>query len=172
MKKLKENKMWITVVVIGLIVIAILLAMLHQQKQNSPEGQASSYSSSAKTSSAVESNQDEADAKAYAKKAAHMKGHVLDMGAKDMYYTSWSKQDLINWAKEYNSLSDSEKHKASTNFGTSTSISNNSLNIQNLNNASESILKGDFKTFGYYDSVKEFNAQRQNSNFNPDNIQK
>ncbi|CUW11326.1 hypothetical protein [Leuconostoc gasicomitatum] len=171
MKKLKENKMWITVVVIGLIVIAILLAMLHQQKQNSPESQSSSYSSSAKTSSAVESSQDDADAKAYAKKAAHMKGHVLDM-VSDVYYTSWSKQDLINWAKKYNSLSDVEKHKASTNFGTSRTISNDSLDIQTLNNASESILKGDFNKFGYYDSVKEFNAQRQHSNVNPDNIQK
>ena len=39
MEKIKQNKIWITIVVIGIIVIGILLAMLHRQKQNSPEAQ-------------------------------------------------------------------------------------------------------------------------------------
>lgn len=167
MDKIKQNKIWITIVVIGIIVIAILLAMLHQQKQNSPEAQSASYMSSVKAASASTSVQDKNNEKAYAKKAAEMKGHVYSD-----YFTSWSKQDFKNWAKEYLSKPESERHQDGTkeSFGTSTSWENSDTNMTYpLDKIAQQIQKDGVAT-NYYDTVKEFN--KSNPGFNPDDIKK
>lgn len=168
--------MWITVVVIGLIVIAILLAMLHQQKQNSPESQASSYSSSAKKSSVVESNQDDADSKAYAKKAIHMKGHVVAT-SKGYMYTSWSKQNFEDWVNKYShtskddnkkmaiTMSDKEEQDArSESFGTSYTAKGKAELDNMYSSLSENL--GSV----YWSTVTDFNHSYPN--YNPKYIQR
>lgn len=171
MEKLKQNKVWITIVIFGVIIVGILLVMLNQQHQSSPEGQTSSYSSSAQSSSAAESKKDEANAKAFTKKAATMTGHVMSWG-RSGYFTTWTKADFIKWANEYNNLSELDKRKASTNFGTSFTSKNDSLDTSLLDNIAKSVLSGDFKSIGYYETVKAFNADKKNSNVNPDDIKK
>lgn len=169
LKKIKENKVFVAVVFFGVIIVSILVALLHQQNQSSPESQEASYSASIEESRKAESDQDVANEKLYAKKAAKMKGHVYDMGG-SVYISSWSKTDLINWAKEYSNLSESEKYKASTNFGTSKTVSNDRMDKSTLDTVAKAILNGDFKSIGYYDTVKEFNKNPANSGFNPDDI--
>ncbi|QEA46274.1 hypothetical protein FGL72_03720 [Leuconostoc citreum] len=167
MEKIKQNKIWITIVVIGIIVIGILLAMLHQQKQNSPEAQSSSYVSSAKASSASTSVQDKNNEKAYAKKAAKMKGHVYSD-----YFTSWSKQDFKNWANEYLAKPESERHQdgVKESFGTSTSWENSDTNMTYPLDKIANQIQTDGVATNYYDTVKEFN--KANPGFNPDDIKK
>lgn len=168
MNKLKENKIWLTVIGFGIVIVVILLMMLHQQKQNTPAAQESSYSASVKASSSSQSVQDTNNEAAYAKKAAKMKGHVY--GNSSPHFTSWTKQDFRNWAEQYNSLSDKEKHQASCYFGTSLKRANDSLDITPLSNIADSILNNDFKSIGYYETVKEYNEY--NKGVDPDTIKK
>lgn len=167
MEKIKQNKIWITIVVIGIIVIAILLAMLHQQKQNSPEAQSSSYVSSAKASSASTSVQDKKNEKAYAKKAAKMKGHVFNQ-----YFTTWSKQDFIKWASNYLDSNKTNKQKdgLKENFGTSTTWQNNFSNADFPLDDIAKQIKADGTVASYYESVKDFN--KEHPGVNPDDIKK
>ena len=161
--------MVVVVSIFGIIIMAILVAILQQQKENSPVVQVARYSESIEKSRKVASDQDVANEKLYTKKAAKMKGHVYDMGG-SVYITSWSKTDLINWAKDYSNLPESDKYKASTNFGTSRTVSNDRLDKSALDVIAEAILDGDFKSIGYYNTVKEFNQNPANSGFNPDDI--
>ncbi|MGR8808942.1 hypothetical protein [Leuconostoc citreum] len=167
MDKLKQNKIWLTVVGFGVLIVIILLMMLNQQKQNSPAAQESSYSSSVKASSSSEVDQDKANEKAYAKKAATLKGHVLARGDKD-FFTTWSKEDFRKWAKEYSALSDSDKHKASSNLGTSQTISNDDIDIRPLSNYADAVNNNDFESISYFETVKEFNQKF--SGVDPDDI--
>lgn len=175
MGKLKQNKIWITIVIIGIIVIAILLAMLHQQKQNSPEAQSSSYASSVKASSASTSVQDQNTEKAYAKKAAKMKGHVIALGSgdNDVYFTKWTFSDFKNyanqWAEKYSQMTPKQKYSASISFGTPDSIKNSDYYTKALDTIYDEIKAGQYKNLGYYDTVKDFN--KEHTMFNPDNIQ-
>lgn len=172
MEKLKQNKIWITIVIIGIIVIAILLAMLHQQKQNSPEAQSSSYASSVKASSASTSIQDQNTEKAYAKKAAKMKGHVLARGADYAFFTKWSfdefKAYLDKWADNYAKLGQKEKYSAALDFGTSVATKNSDYDTKPLDSIYDAVKAGKYKDLGYYDTVKDFN--KQHSAFDPDDI--
>ncbi|WP_349535472.1 hypothetical protein [Leuconostoc citreum] len=161
--KLKQNKIWLTVIAFGIIIVIILLMMLNQQKQNSPAAQESSYSSSVKASSSSAVDQDKANEKAYAKKAATMKGHVLDG-----FITSWSKDDFRKWAKEYSSLSDSDKHRVKSNLGTSKTFANNEIAIDYLSNYADSVNQNDFESISYFDTVKEFN--KKHPAINPDDL--
>lgn len=153
MEKLKQNKIWITIVIIGIIVIAILLAMLHQQKQNSPEAQSSSYASSVKASSASTSVQDQNNEKAYAKKAAKMKGHVYGK-----YFTTWTKKDFIDWANNFMSQPESKRHQMGLreNFGTSDYYENNETGVYVLEEIAEQIKKDGYVA-NYYATVKDYN---------------
>lgn len=169
MKKIKENRVVVVVSIFGIIIMAILVAILQQQKGNSPVVQEARYSESIEKSRKVASDQDVANEKLYTKKAAKMKGHVYDMGG-SVYITSWSKTDLINWAKDYSNLPESDKYMANTNFGTSRTVSNDRLDKSALDVIAEAILDGDFKSIGYYNTVKEFNQNPANSGFNPDDI--
>lgn len=173
MEKLKQNKIWITIMIFGVIVIAILLAMLHQQKQNSPEAQSSSYMSSVKASSASTSVQDKNTEKAYAKKAAKMKGHVLARGTDYAFFTKWSfsefKTYLDNWAENYAKLGQKEKYSARLDFGTSAATKNSDYDTKPLDSIYDAVKAGKYKDLGYYDTVKDFN--KEHTMFNPDNIQ-
>jgi len=167
MEKLKQNKIWITIVVIGVVVIAILLAMLHQQKQSTPEAQSSSYIASEKASSASTSVQDTNNEKVYAKKAAKMKGHVYND-----YFTTWTKQDFINWANSYLVKPESERHQdgVKESFGTTTSYMNSSTNmIYPLDDIAKQI-KTDGYVSNYYETVKAYN--KDYAGMNPDDIKK
>jgi len=167
MEKIKQNKIWITILVIGIIVIGILLAMLHQQKQNSPEAQSSSYVSSAKASSASTSDQDKNNEKAYAKKAAKMSGHVYGS-----YFTTWTEQDFINWANEYLSKTESERHQdgVKESFGTSDTIENSRTTVDYPLDDIANQIKDDGYVADYYKTVKDFN--KKNPGVNPDDIRK
>lgn len=165
MNKLKENKILLTVIGIGIIIVVILLMILHQQKQNTPAAQESSYSANVKASSSSQSIQDTNNEIAYAKKAAKMKGHVFND-----FYTTWTKQDFRDWAKKYNSLSDAEKHQASTNFGTSQTSSNSNIDTRTLGLIAEGVMKDDFKSIGYFETVKEYNQSFKG--VDPDTIKK
>lgn len=175
MEKLKQNKIWITIMFIGVIVIVILLAMLHQQKQNSPEAQSSSYASSVKASSASTSVQDQNTEKAYAKKAAKMKGHVIDLGSGDdsVYFTKWSFSDFKTyanqWAEKYSQMTQQQKYAATISFGTSGTIKNRDFDTEALDIIYNDIKAGNYDDLGYYDTVKDFN--KKHTMFNPDNIQ-
>lgn len=167
MEKIMQNKIWFTILVIGIIVIGILLAMLHQQKQNSPEAQSSSYVSSAKASSASTSVQDKNNEKAYAKKAAQMKGHVYNEE-----YTTWTKADFQNWSAKYLAMSESDRHKdgVSEKFGTKTAYTNSSTDmIYPLDDIANEIKQKGLPT-GYYETIKSFN--KEHPGFNPDDIKK
>lgn len=169
MEKLKENKILITVIVFGIIIVSILILMLKQQKESAPAGQESSYSASVKASSSSQLTQDQENQRKYAKEAQKLKGHVISLG--ENYYTTWTKTDFINWASSYKALSDSEKHNASTNLGTSKTISNNSMDVRPLQTLVDSIDSGDFNELGgggYYNTVKEFN--KAYPAVNPDDI--
>ncbi|MGR8823218.1 hypothetical protein [Leuconostoc citreum] len=166
MDKLKQNKIWLTVIVFGVVIVIILLMMLNQQNQNSPAAQESSYSSSVKASSSSEVDQEKVNEKAYAKKASKMKGHVL--GISEPLYTKWSRDDFRRWAKEYSALSDSDKHKASSNFGTTQTISNDEIDIRPLSNYADAVNKDDFESISYFETVKEFN--KKHPAINPDDI--
>ncbi|WP_349584348.1 hypothetical protein [Leuconostoc citreum] len=168
MNKLKENKILLTVIGFGIVIVGILLMMLHQQKQNTPAAQESSYSASVNASSSSQSVQDTNNEKAYAKKAAKMKGHVY--GSLSPHFTTWTKQDFRDWAKKYNSLSDEEKHQASCNFGTSQTTSNDKLDTTPLDLTAEPILKNDFEGISYYETVADFN--KANKGVDPDTIKK
>ncbi|WP_349549712.1 hypothetical protein [Leuconostoc pseudomesenteroides] len=165
MNKLKENKILLTVIGFGIVIVGILLMMLHQQKQNTPAAQESSYSASVKASSSSQSVQDTNNEAAYAKKAAKMKGHVFND-----YYTTWTKQDFREWAEKYNRLSEAERHQASCNFGTSQTTSNDNMNTTPLDLIAGSIVKNDFKTIGYFETVKEYNQSFKG--VDPDTIKK
>ncbi|WP_273711693.1 hypothetical protein [Leuconostoc mesenteroides] len=172
MEKIKQNKIWITILVIGIIVIGILLAMLHQQKQNSPEAQSSSYVSSAKASCASTSVQDKNNEKAYAKKAAKIKGHVLDFGIGNVYFTTWTKSDFVNWAKKYKATSSNQTHQngVKESFGTTYSIENdNDTGDYPLDEMANQITSNGALS-NYYETVKEFN--KKNSGVNPNDIKK
>ena len=172
MEKLKQNKIWITIVVIGVVVIAILLAMLHQQKQSTPEAQSSSYIASEKASSASTSVQDTNSEKDYAKKAAKMKGHVVQMTDGD-YFTKWDKQDFVNWANSYLAKPESERHQdgVKESFGTSSFIENSYTQaVYPLDHYAEAIKKNSNSPDGYFATVKEFN--KQYAGVNPDDIKK
>ncbi|MGX4593616.1 hypothetical protein JNUCC76_06715 [Leuconostoc sp. JNUCC 76] len=176
MEKIKQNKIWITIVVIGIIVIGILLAMLHQQKQNSPEAQSSSYASSVKASSASTSVKDQNTEKAYAKKAAKMKGHVIVLGSgkNDVYFTKWTFSDFKTyanqWAEKYSQMTQKQKYAASISFGTPDSIKNSDYDTEALDTIYDAVKAGKYKELGcYYDTVKDFN--KDNTMFNPDDIQ-
>lgn len=170
MEKLKENKIWITVVVFGVIIVGILLLMLHQQKQSTPAAQESSYSSSVQASSSSQESQDKQNEKEYAKKAAKMKGHVLDYGSNRTYYTSWTKSDLKAWAEKYSKLDDAAKRQASTNFGTKETVSNSNTDTGPLDEYAEPINNNDFSAIDYYETVKDFN--KAYPAVDPDTIQK
>lgn len=176
MEKMKQNKIWITILVIGIIVITILLAMLHQQKQNSPEAQSSSYVSSAKASSASTSVQDQNTEKNYAKKAAKMKGHVIVIGSDvgSIFFTNMSLSDfkatMNSWATSYEKMTVKEKYAASVSMGTPKSISNAQYDTQPLDTLYDSIKAEKYQDAGYYESVKEFN--KNYPAFNPDDIKK
>ncbi|MCK8605733.1 hypothetical protein LNP18_06395 [Leuconostoc citreum] len=165
MNKLKENKVWLTVIGFGVIIVVILFLILQQQKQATPAAQESSYASSVKASSVAQDQQDTDNEAAYAKKAAKMKGHVYCES-----YTTWTKQDFRNWAVKYNNLSEDEKHHASTNFGTSQTTSNSLTDLRPLGLTAESVLKNDFKTIGYFETVKDFNQSFKG--VDPDTIKK
>ncbi|WP_349550014.1 hypothetical protein [Leuconostoc pseudomesenteroides] len=152
MEKLKKNRIWLTVIGFGIVIVVILLMMLHQQKQATPEAQEASYSSSVKASSISQDAQDTDNEKAYAKKAATMKGHVFQE-----LFTTWNKDDFRKWANSYNSLSDEDKYKASSYFGTSAKYYNLRTDKSTLSNIADSILQNDFKSISYFDTVKEFN---------------
>ncbi|CAM3167536.1 hypothetical protein [Leuconostoc rapi] len=165
MEKLKQNKIWITIVVIGVVVIAILLAMLHQQKQSTPEAQSSSYIASEKASSASTSVQDTNNEKVYAKKAAKMKGHVYND-----YFTTWTKQDFINWANNYLAKPESERHQdgVKESFGTSNTVENSRIDMP-LDDIAKQI-KTDGYPENYYETVKAYN--KDYAGMNPDDIKK
>ncbi|MCT4413303.1 hypothetical protein [Leuconostoc pseudomesenteroides] len=171
MEKMKQNKIWITIVVIGIIVIAILLAMLHQQKQNSPEAQSSSYVSSAKASSASTSVQDKSNEKTYAKKAAQMDGHIIVMDD-GYYFTSWSEKDFQNWANNYLSMSEDSRHKdgVQESFGTSSSIENSRSTLSYPLDSWAQDIKDKGTPSDYFATVKQFN--KQYPGVNPDDIKK
>lgn len=166
--KLKQNKIWLTVIAFGIIIVIILLMMLNQQKQNSPAAQESSYSSSVKASSSSAVDQDKANEKAYAKKAATMKGHVLYMGD-NSYFTSWTEQNFKDWAKKYSELSDVEKHNhLEESFGTKEKIVNDKNSFQNpLDEWYKQIVENGVPT-NYFSTVKAFN--KKYSGINPDDI--
>ncbi|MBZ5947929.1 hypothetical protein KII93_05535 [Leuconostoc gelidum subsp. gasicomitatum] len=176
MEKVKQNKIWITIVVIGVVVIAILLAMLHQQKQSTPEAQSSSYIASEKASSASTSVQDTNNEKAYANKATKMKGHVIVIGSDvgSIFYTNMSLSDFKNtmnsWATSYEKMTVKEKYTASVSMGTPKKISNSQYDTQPLDTLYDSIKAEKYQDAGYYESVKEFN--KSYPAFNLDDIKK
>jgi len=172
MEKLKQNKIWLTIIVIGVVIIGILLAMLHQQKQSSPEAQSSSYASSAKAASSSQRVADQNNEKVYAKKASNMKGHVLDLGMSHIYFTTWTKSNFIDWANTYNSVSLKERHQSNTkeSFGTKYTIANdNNSGDYPLDDMANQILKNGSLS-NYYVTVKDFN--KSNPGVNPDDIKK
>ncbi|MCK8605677.1 hypothetical protein LNP18_06115 [Leuconostoc citreum] len=168
MKKIKENKIWFTVIIFGLIIVSILIMILQQQKSSTIQGQEESYSASVRASSSAQESQDEADQNAYAKKAAKMKGRVLHLEGN--YFTTWTKDDFIKWATKYRTLSMSDKQKAHSNFGTSRTYYEDGITLLHLNNIAGSIIDNDFSAIGYYSSVEEFN--NANPSIDPDTIQK
>ncbi len=85
-----------------------------------------------------------------------MKGHVYDMGGSTLRHGV--KTDLINWAKRLLTYRN-RINMASTNFGTSRTVSNDRLDKSALDVIAEAILDGDFKSIGYYNTVKEFNLK-------------
>lgn len=167
MKKLSENKVLVAVIVFGIIIVVILLAMLHQQKQNSPEGQEASYSKRIEESRDAESKQDADNEKLYAKKAAKMKGRVLEIGGSE-YYTKWTKQDFVDWANNYLAMSERDRHQkgVSESFGTSETVENDSMTCPLDEWAKQIKEKG--VPSGYYETVKEFN--KAYPAVNPDDI--
>ncbi|MGO2909120.1 MAG: hypothetical protein ACTICO_08530 [Leuconostoc citreum] len=169
MDKIKKNKMWLTVVGFGIVIVIILSLILLNQNKAKPESEASSFQSSVKASSLSQKNQDEENQKEYAKEAAKMKGHVLSLGWGDMYFTTWSKDDFTKWANEYNSLSEEAKKSASSNFGTSKVRKNDRLNTNPLDNRAKKITNNDFKSLGYFETVKDFN--KAYPRLDPSNLQ-
>lgn len=165
MNKIKKNKLWLTVVGFGIIIVIILSLILLNQNKAKPESEAASFQSSVKASSSSQKNQDEENQKKYTKEAAKMKGHVFSE-----YISSWTKEDFRKWAQEYSSLSENDKHKAETNFGTSTKFANDSLDTRTLGETAKNVLANDFKVIGYYDTVKDFN--KEHPAINPDDIKK
>lgn len=143
--------------VFGIIIVTILLTMLHQQKQNSPEAQEASYSRRIEESRDAESSMDANNEKLYAKKAAKMKGHVLEMNGMNGYYTKWTKQEFINWADSYLAKPERERHQkgVSESFGTSDTIENDSMTYPLDEWAKQIKEKG--VPSGYYETVKDFN---------------
>ncbi|MGQ2284441.1 hypothetical protein [Leuconostoc pseudomesenteroides] len=166
MEKIKANKVWITIIVIGVVIIGILISMLTQQKQANLTEQEASYSASVKASSSSQVTQDQANVKLYAKKAAKMKGHVLSMSHD--YFTTWTKKDFQNWADNYKSLSDTDKHQAKTNFGTSHTVENDSIDTTPLDKRADTIISEGVEKIGYYETVKAFN--KAYPAVNPDDI--
>mgnify|MGYP001028516403 FL=1 len=169
MDKIKKNKIWLTVVGFGIVIVIILSLILLNQNKAKPESETPSFQSSVKASSSSQKNQDEENKKRYAKEAAKMKGHVLCTGIDDLYYTTWSKNDFRNWANNYNSLSKEQKTKASSNFGTSNTRSNNSMDTETLDVRARNILNDDFKSLGYFETVKDFN--KAYPRIDPSNLQ-
>ncbi|MGR8861854.1 hypothetical protein [Leuconostoc citreum] len=167
MEKLKQNKIWLTIIVIGVVIIGILLAMLHQQKQSSPEAQSSSYASSAKAASSSQRVEDQNNEKVYAKKASNMKGHVYSE-----YFTTWSENDFKAWANKYMNQPESERHKdgVSESFGTSTSWKNSRTNMVYPLDKIAKQIQSDGYVFNYYKTVKDFN--KDYPGVNPDDIKK
>lgn len=167
----------VAIIVFGIIIVAILLAMLHQQKQNSPEGQEASYSKRIEESRDAESKQDANNEKLYAKKAAKMKGHVLDLD-KGAYFTSWTKDDFLKWANDYLSRPVSERHTNMTvSYGTNAEkYGDADKNIKNnkgvedypLDEIAELIKNNNGELSNYYETVKDFN--KKNPGVNPDDI--
>lgn len=171
MEKIKQNKIWITILVIGIIVIGILLAMLHQQKQNSPEAQSSSYVSSAKASSPSTSVQDKNNEKAYAKKAAKMSRHVIVMDD-GYYFTNWGEKDFQTWANNYLLMSEESRHKdgVQESFGTSSIIKNSRSTLSYPLDYWAQDIKDKGTPSDYFATVKKFN--KQYPGVNPDDIKK
>lgn len=167
MEKLKENKIWITVIVFGIIIVGILLLMLKQQKESTPAGQESSYSASVKASSSSQLTQDQKNVKSYARKASKMKGSVIVIGD-NAYFTDWHKSDFVQWANSYNALTDAQKHNASSNFGTSKTIANDSIDVNPLSKRADSIVSNDYVNSIYFETIKAYN--KAYPAVNPDDI--
>lgn len=167
MDKLKQNKILITVIAFGVVIVIILLMMLNQQNQNSPAAQESSYSSSVKASSSSEVDQDKVNEKAYAKKAATMKGHVLSLG--ENYFTTWTESDFSLWAKKYGSMTEEERHNnVEESFGTKKTIKNDKGSFEYpLDSFYDDILKTGYPSV-YYKTVHDFN--KRYPGVNPDDI--
>lgn len=174
MEKLKQNKIWLTIIVIGVVIIGILLAMLHQQKQSSPEAQSSSYASSTKAASSSQKIEDQNNEKAYAKKASTMKEHVIVMGsgAGDVFFTKMNLNEFTNmmnsWADNYSKMTEKQKYSASISMGTPEEHSNSQFDTKPLDSIYNSFKSGDYEAVGYYETVKAFN--KSYSAFNPDDI--
>lgn len=172
MEKLKQNKIWLTIIVIGVVIIGILLAMLHQQKQSSPEAQSSSYASSAKAASSSQRVEDQNNEKVYAKKASKMSGHVLIMGENEVYFTNWTSTEFNRWATDYINQAEVDKHKdgVKESFGTPIYIENSRTKmLYPLDNWAKQI-KSTGKPSDYFDTVKAFNTAYPG--VNPDDIKK
>ena len=67
MKKIKENRVVVVVSIFGIIIMAILVAILQQQKENSPVVQEASYSISIEEYRKAESDQDATNENHYSK---------------------------------------------------------------------------------------------------------
>lgn len=164
MEKIKQNKLWITIVVIGIIVIGILLAMLHQQKQNSPEAQSSSYASSVKSASDAASIKTAKKVKLYGEKAAKTKGHIYNG-----HITTWTEQDFVNWANDYlskpHSINDVGKDKEK--FGTSVEFTDSDVPDMSISNMANNIHQNG-TVDGYYKSFTEYH--KDFPDMDPDDI--
>ncbi|WP_349626087.1 hypothetical protein [Leuconostoc citreum] len=169
MNKIKKNKLWLTVVGFGIVIVIILSLILLNQNKAKPESETTSFQSSVKASSSSQKNRDEENQKKYAEKAEKMKGHVFGIGTKAQF-TNWNKQQFIEWAHQYSLLNEENKHNASTNFGTTTTISNDSLDTSALDEVAKSVISNDFKSISYFETVKDFN--KAYPTVNPDDIKK
>lgn len=167
MEKIKANKVWITVIVIGVVIIGILLLMLNQQKQANLTEQEASYSASVKASSSSQVTKDQENVKTYAKIAKTLSGSVFLIN-NEPYFTKWSENDFKNWARSYNSLSDADKQQAKTDFGTSRTVENDSIDTRSLGKRAESIISGDYINVSYFKTVKDYN--KAYPAVNPDDI--
>ncbi|MCC8439712.1 hypothetical protein CRI85_05065 [Leuconostoc pseudomesenteroides] len=170
MEKIKQNKIWITIVVIGIIVIAILLAMLHQQKQNSPEAQSERRASSSMSSAKAYSEREAANERKFAKKAAKMKGHVFGN-----QFTTWTKTDFINWADNYvkKPIATNSSAVEKYSFGTSHDFLNNELGGSAHDTGFDSFAASIHKTRNvphYYDTVTDWT--KDNLGIDPSTIKK
>lgn len=170
MDKIKKNKMWLTVVGFGIVIVIILSLILLNQNKAKPESETTSFQSSVTASSSSQKNQDEENQKKYAKEADKMKGHVFSVGLNESYFTTWTKNDFKEWANKYNAMSLDDKHKAKTNFGTSKTYSNTSIDIKPLSNTADSVSANDFKSVEYFETVKDFH--KAYPAVNPDDIKK
>ncbi|WP_099044431.1 hypothetical protein [Leuconostoc citreum] len=168
MDKIKKNKMWLTVVGFGIVIVIILLMLLNQENGRNNHSQTNeTVNTSSSTTTSLQAK--------YAKKASHMSGHVIVM-PQGYVYTTWTKKDIENWVKQYGEVLSkdnsqtfyhdaeiNEQKNRSEKFGTNYVETGK----KSLDNKYSSLTNPEHY---YWSTVADFN--KDYPDFNPDDIKK